>query len=99
MIGALLVAPADVDSKTHTPEETWNFAPIPLQELPYPSVVVTSNNDPYISVEKALILAEKWGSHFINVGSKGHLNTASDLKNWEEGQQILAQLLKEIQKN
>ena len=27
IIGALLVAPADVDSPDHTPKEIWNFAP------------------------------------------------------------------------
>ncbi len=91
--GALLVAPADVDSRSHTPEEIWNFSPIPLSKLKYPSIVVTSSNDPYVSVERAQFLAEQWGSAFINIGPKGHLNSDSQLGYWEEGQGILQSLL------
>lgn len=90
---ALLVAPADVDSAEHTPEETWNFAPIPLHHLKYPSIVISSSNDPYISVERAEFLSNKWGSIFYNVGPKGHLNFASQLGLWQEGQEILKSLL------
>jgi predicted alpha/beta hydrolase family esterase len=91
--GALLVAPADVDSCTHTPEETWNFSPIPLSKFSYPSVVVTSSNDPYISTERAQFLAEQWGSAFLNIGQKGHLNSDSQLGFWEEGQSVLQSLI------
>ncbi|MFL9832306.1 alpha/beta hydrolase [Flavobacterium sp. ST-87] len=97
--GALLVAPADVESPEHTPEEIWNFAPIPLDQLKYPSIVITSANDPYISAKRAEFLAQKWGSDFYNVGPKGHLNLASQLGLWEEGQQILENLLEKITKN
>lgn len=97
--GALLVAPADVESSEHTPEETWNFAPIPLNNLKYPSIVITSNNDTYISVERAEFLSKKWGSVFYNVGQKGHLNFASQLGLWEEGQEILETLILSIQEN
>lgn len=97
--GALIVAPADVDSPLHTPEETRNFSPIPLSKLEYPSVVVTSANDPYISVERAAFLANQWGSTFINVGQKGHINSESQLGNWEEGQEILTSLIKQIEQN
>ncbi|MFT5963834.1 MAG: putative alpha/beta hydrolase family esterase [Flavobacterium sp.] len=96
--GALLVAAADVDSRSHTPEETWNFSPIPTSKLDYPSVVVTSSNDPYISVERAQFLAVQWGSAFVNIGPKGHLNSDSQLEYWEEGQAILKSLLTIIKK-
>lgn len=97
--GALLVAPADVESSEHTPEETWNFAPIPLNNLKYPSAVITSSNDPYISVERAEFLSKNWGSRFYNVGQKGHLNFASQLGLWKEGQEILETLILSIQEN
>ena len=93
IIGALLVAPADVDSPEHTPEVTWNFAPIPKLKLNFPSIVISSENDPYISIERAEYLAKKWGSDFINVGKKGHINSESNLEYWEEGQLILQQLI------
>ena len=97
--GALLVAPADVESSEHTPEEIWNFAPIPLEPLKYPSIVITSSNDPYISVERAEFLAKNWGSLFYNVGPKGHHNLASQLGLWEEGQKFLEILLQQIQES
>ena len=42
--GALLVAPADVERPTCAPA-LRNFAPIPMQALPFPSQVVSSDND------------------------------------------------------
>ena len=93
IIGALLVAPADVDSPEHTPEVTWNFAPMPKFKLNFPSIVISSENDPYISSQRAEYLAQKWGSDFINIGQKGHINSESNLEYWEEGQLILQQLI------
>lgn len=90
---ALFVAPADVDSEKHTPAEIWNFAPIPLQPLPYPSILVTSSTDPYITTERAEYLANNWGSAFINVGAKGHLNSESEVGNWPEGKRLLQSLV------
>ena len=77
---ALLVAPADVDSPNHTPGCIWNFAPIPLHPLPFPSIVIGSENDPYMTLEKAQALAKNWGSDFINIGTKGHINSETNLE-------------------
>jgi hypothetical protein len=96
IVGALLVAPADVDSPQHTPECTRNFSPIPTSKLPFPSIVVASENDPYASFERKQYFAEMWGSDFVNVGQQGHINSDSDLQYWEEGQQILEQLIAKI---
>lgn len=41
--GALLAAPADPERRGVLAD----FAPVPYQRLPYPSIVVDSNNDPY----------------------------------------------------
>jgi predicted alpha/beta hydrolase family esterase len=97
IVGALLVAPADVNSPEHTPEVIRNFSPIPIQKLPFPSIVVCSENDPYIDLKRAHYLAEKWESEFINIGKKGHINSSSNLEYWEEGQQILKQLINKIE--
>jgi len=96
IIGAFLVAPADVDSPEHTPECIRNFSPMPLYQLPFPSVVVASENDPYSLFERKKYFAEKWGSDFVNIGKQGHINSDSDLKYWEEGQLILQQLIERI---
>ena len=96
IVGAVLVAPADVDSQDHTPESIWNFSPIPLIKLNFPTVVVSSDNDPYVSLERAEYFAEIWGSDFVNIGSKGHINSDSNLEFWEEGQLLLQQLIQKI---
>jgi predicted alpha/beta hydrolase family esterase len=96
VVGALLVAPADVDSAEHTPEKIRNFSPIPTSKLGFPSIVVTSENDPYISSQRAGYFSKMWGSDFINIGQKGHINSESNLDFWEEGQLILQQLIAKI---
>jgi len=92
--GALLVAPADVDSPAHTPDVVRGFSLMPTVHLPFPSIVVASENDAFVSIERAKYFAEKWGSDFINVGFKGHINSDSKLEFWEEGQIILDKLIK-----
>jgi len=96
IIGAFLVAPADVDSPEHTPESIRNFSPMPLYKLPFPSVLVASENDPYSLFERKKYFAEKLGSDFVNIGKQGHINSDSDLKYWEEGQSILQQFIEKI---
>ncbi|MFN8357533.1 MAG: alpha/beta hydrolase [Spirosomataceae bacterium] len=93
---ALLVCPADVDSPAHTPDVVRNFAPMPTTRLPFPSVVVASENDTYVSLERASYFAECWGSQLVNVGAKGHVNASSQLEYWQEGQAILEHLLQQI---
>lgn len=96
VIGAMLVAPADVDSPEHTPDIVRSFSPMPLQRLPFPSVVVASENDSFVTLERASFFAEQWGSHFINLGKKGHINSESRLKDWKEGQEILENFIQHV---
>lgn len=90
--GALLVAPADVDSVQHTPEVIRNFAPMPTAKLSFPSIVIASENDAYVDIRRAQYFAAQWGGDFVSIGAKGHINSDSDLQYWEEGQQLLQQL-------
>jgi predicted alpha/beta hydrolase family esterase len=96
IIGALLVAPADVNSPEHTPDFLRHFSPIPTQVLPFPSIVIGTENDTYISLKRTKELASHWESDFINIGLKGHINSDSDLGYWEEGQEFLQQLITKI---
>jgi len=92
--GALLVAPADVDSSAHTPDVVRNFAPIPIKILPFHSIVVASENDPFVDFNRAKYFASQWDSDFISIGLKGHINSDSNLKFWDKGQLILQKLYK-----
>ncbi|SEN77108.1 hypothetical protein SAMN05192583_3530 [Sphingomonas gellani] len=90
--GALLVAPPDVDQPT-VREELRGFAPSPRAILPFPSIVVASSDDPWATPLAARNLASSWGSHLIDVGSYGHLNAASGIGLWQEGQDLLERVL------
>ena len=92
--GALLVAPTDIERKETAPPETWCFAPIPRQKLPFASIVVASSNDPYTDLSTAQSLAVGWGSEFINIGDAGHINVASGHGPWLQGEHLVSQLLR-----
>jgi predicted alpha/beta hydrolase family esterase len=95
VVGALLVAPADVDRPDFPPEVT-GFAPMPLQTLPFRSIVIASSNDEYVTLPRATDFAAAWGSLLVNVGAQGHLNSDSNLDEWPEGHRLLMQLLGEV---
>jgi hypothetical protein len=88
--GALLVAPADVDSDLHTPAEVRSFAPMPLEPLPFAATVVASRTDPYVSFQRAEQFARAWRATFVDAGRLGHLNADSGLGEWPEGQRLIA---------
>lgn len=89
--GALLVAPADAEQSKRL-SFVEGFAPIPVVKLPFPSVVIASTDDIYMTIERAEYFAGKWGSDFISVGAQGHINASSGLLDWPFGQQALADL-------
>ena len=89
--GTLLVAPSDVEAPSYPPGTT-GFNPMPLQPLPFPSIVVASSDDEYVSSARAAWFAEKWGSTTVDIGPKGHINSASGLGDWPEGYELLQRL-------
>ena len=83
--GAYLVAPADPDGAVAWPAAEGGFAPMPLEPLPFPAVVVASSNDPHCTMERARQFAEAWGATLTPAGDAGHINTASGHGPWPEG--------------
>lgn len=90
--GAFLVAPSDCEAETYT-FDTKGFAPIPIKRLPFESLVVASSTDQYITLERAKYFADAWGSEFINVGEKGHINAGAGYGEWDEGLDLLKSLV------
>ena len=86
--GAFLVAPSDVEHPDY-PIEGRSFSYMPLSRLPFPSIVVASTNDVYVSVERTRQFADAWGSRLIFIGDAGHINGASGHGAWPEGEQML----------
>ncbi len=92
VIGALLVAPPDVEERPLDRRLT-RFAPVPEAALPFPSILVTSRNDPYLTMAQARRLARRWGARLADAGEAGHINAASELGDWAFGRLLLNTLL------
>ena len=89
--GALLVAPADPERRGVLAD----FAPVPFQRLPYPSILVASGNDPYCPVRMAGAYARSWGSEFLRLQNAGHINVESGFGEWPLGLALLNTLINE----
>ena len=69
---------------------------MPINELPFKSIVVASDNDPYVSLQRSEYFSNSWKSTFINYGSNGHINSDSKLLSWEFGKKLVKQLSSEV---
>ena len=106
VIGAFLVAPADLDHADFWPDTggrrwppekgTRGFETMPERRLPFPSHVVVANNDLYCSFARAEHLAGKWGATLSDAGESGHINIESGHGPWPEGLLQFGQFLKKL---
>jgi predicted alpha/beta hydrolase family esterase len=89
---ALLVAPGDPEQpELQAALKSW--LPVPRQALPFNSLLLGSQDDPYCSLAHARSLAASWGAEFIDYGARGHINADSGLGDWPEGRALLAGLV------
>jgi len=95
--GALMVAPADAEACTNLPECIADFTPIPRAPLPFPSTLIASTNDPYMTLSRAKEIAEAWGSRLVDAGACGHINIAAGFGPWPEGERHLESLCEAAQ--
>ena len=93
--GAFLVAPSDIDAPSY-PSDATGFRPMPLTKLPFPSIVVASSNDEWVSLERARAFAQAWGSEFVEIGEAGHINGESGHGAWPEGLKMLLKFCEKI---
>lgn len=91
--GAFLVAPPDAQGLERLTSSDWTPARAPL---PWPSVVVTSRNDPQGVYDAVAALATDWGAELIDAGEAGGLDAASGHGPWPEGLIRLAAFIKGI---
>lgn len=89
--GALLVAPSDTDADTYPPG-TSGFMPMPLNKLPFLSIVVASTDDYYVTFDRAKHFANAWGSELTSIGPAGHINVAAGFGYFEKGIELLKRL-------
>jgi predicted alpha/beta hydrolase family esterase len=90
--GTLLAAPSDPDLHRSPIPGIATFAPLPLAPFPFPAIVVASRTDPYMSIERARVIANVWEATFVDAGEAGHINVASGHGPWPEGRHWLERL-------
>ncbi|MDR2212779.1 MAG: alpha/beta hydrolase [Pseudomonadales bacterium] len=93
--GAVFVAPAEPrrfardgglrDTRLdHTPQAIPSLLDLIPHALPpsVQSVLLASENDPWLDFFEAEAMAQGWRSHFVNLGEVGHVNTDSGYGPW-----------------
>lgn len=96
--GAFLVAPAD--PWRFAPTGLVHDLPVnqrgesvanELQQhrFSFPSVVIASDNDPWVKLTGAAYWADIWGSRLIHLPQAGHINIDSGFGPWPYGLQVL----------
>ena len=96
---ALLVAPAEPERFSRHGLRGDAAAPgitdlLPATRLGFPSLLVASSNDPWLSPRRAEWLAERWGSRLLCLGAVGHINVDSGFGPWPQGLALLESLRK-----
>ena len=86
--GAMLVAPCDCEHATAS-AALRGFAPMPRGRLPFSTLVVGSDDDPYIAPARTAELAAAWGAELELIAGAGHINAASGHGDWPEGLALL----------
>ena len=94
--GALLVSPPDIEGNPDVPAEAKAFGNVPRDPLPFPSLLVVSDTDPYCGLESAADFAGAWGSDFHQAGDAGHINVASGHGPWPEGLLMFTRLMQRL---
>ncbi len=87
---ALLVAPPDTAR-----QDIGQMLPgwvVPLQTLPFQSVVMASSDDPFCGIEQAHHYASSWSAKLIDIGARGHINADSGLGDWPQAHAELQRL-------
>jgi hypothetical protein len=95
---ALFATPADIETPLPAGYPTLDeltaggWLPIPRVRLPFPSLVIASDNDPLARSERVTELARDWGADCENLGDIGHLNPASGYGPWPAARGLLERL-------
>ncbi len=90
--GALLVAPSDPETPQYQTFGSVGFTPVPTGKLPFRTIVVASEDDPWVSLERATEFAENWGAELVNIGPAGHISTDDGYGHWSEGWDLVKSL-------
>ncbi len=89
-VGAtLFVAPAD-PQRCALPERIFQ------ERLRQQGFLVASDNDPWMSHERAIAMANAWGVDHTTLKNGGHINVASGHGRWLQGEAIVARMRRQL---
>lgn len=94
--GAFIVSPPDVENPSLRPKHLMTFGPYPREPFPFPSVVISSQNDPFCSHEVAGDMANAWGSLLVDARENGHIDETSGHGPWPDGLMVFANFMKKL---
>lgn len=94
--GAFMVSAPDPEIVKTLPMIDPLLPLVPREFLPFPSVLVSSSNDPFCSQDVSKSLAADWGSVWVDAGEAGHINTDSGHGPWPEGMMRFAGFLSKL---
>lgn len=84
--GAFMVATSDRGQPDIWPDAQKNgFAPMVLDRLPFPSMVLASRNDPYVVFDRSESFGAVWGATLVDMGHSGHMGNSDKLGLWPKG--------------
>ncbi len=93
--GVFMVAPPDLE-KGSIDRDLSSFAPKEIQRADVAGYLVYSENDPHASPSFSEHFAAQLSIAPINIGRCGHINSDSNLGNWDDGFRLFQRLVKEI---
>ncbi len=89
--GALLVAPADVDSDSAIPPIHVQ-RPLPKRILPFATKLIYSDNDEHSTLTRSEKMGKDWGSELIMVQGASHFHTEAGFGEWPDAEKWISQL-------
>ncbi|NVN37370.1 RBBP9/YdeN family alpha/beta hydrolase [Komagataeibacter swingsii] len=97
VVAAFLVAPADIDHH-HGPDSgrVADFAPLPATPLPFPAMLLASQDDEWLSMSRARVLATQWRATLVDAGMVGHIGNHAHVGLWPAGMQALDDLARSV---
>jgi predicted alpha/beta hydrolase family esterase len=88
---ALLVAPAD-------PAKFGVATKLPHAHLAVPSVLLASENDPWMRFESVCAWGRVWGSQLISLGAAGHVNVDAGFGRLPQAKAVVEQMVQRLER-
>jgi predicted alpha/beta hydrolase family esterase len=81
-----------MDRNIHNVTAT-GFTPIPTTPLACPALVIASTDDKYMTSDRSAVFAKMWEADFKLLPGHGHINAASNIGDWVDGQRLVYRFL------